>query len=66
MPIPTDDKNNQSTDLLKVANDLDSGEINELAVVAEGEEKTTWFVWTLVLCATVSGLLFGMLVHFHR
>ncbi|KAK0447256.1 general substrate transporter [Armillaria borealis] len=59
MPIPTDDKNNQSTDLLEVANDLDSGEINELAVVAEGEEKTTWFVWTLVLCATVSGLLFG-------
>ncbi|KAK0479250.1 general substrate transporter [Armillaria novae-zelandiae] len=59
MPIPTDDKNDQSTDLLEVANDLDSGEINELAVVAEGEEKTTWFVWTLVLCATVSGLLFG-------
>ncbi|SJL13177.1 related to Myo-inositol transporter 1 [Armillaria ostoyae] len=59
MPIPTDDKNNQSTDLLEVANDLDSGEINELAVVAEGEEKTTWFVWALVLCATVSGLLFG-------
>ncbi|KAK0499128.1 general substrate transporter [Armillaria luteobubalina] len=61
MPIPTDDnlKNDQTTDLLEVANDLDSGEINELAVVAEGEEKATWFVWTLVLCATVSGLLFG-------
>ncbi|KAK0199325.1 general substrate transporter [Desarmillaria ectypa] len=59
MPHTTDDKNDQITDLLEVANDLDSGEINELAVVAEGEEKTTWFVWTLVLCATVSGLLFG-------
>ncbi|KAK0460512.1 general substrate transporter [Desarmillaria tabescens] len=60
---PTDDKNDQGlstqADLLEVANDLDSGEINELAVVAEGEEKTTWFVWTLVFCATVSGLLFG-------
>ncbi|KAF9045183.1 general substrate transporter [Panaeolus papilionaceus] len=33
--------------------------INELAVVAEGEEKTTWFVWILVLCSTISGLLFG-------
>lgn len=39
---------------------FDSGEINELAVVAEGEEKTTWFVWILVLCSTISGLLFGM------
>lgn len=38
---------------------FDSGEINELAVVAEGEEKTTWFVWILVLCSTISGLLFG-------
>lgn len=37
----------------------DSGEINELAVVAEGEERTTWFVWILVSCSTISGLLFG-------
>ncbi|KAF9531200.1 general substrate transporter [Crepidotus variabilis] len=39
--------------------DLDSGEINEFAVVAEGEERTTWFVWILVMCSTISGLLFG-------
>ena len=33
--------------------------IDELAVVAEGEERTTWFVWILVACSTISGLLFG-------
>ena len=48
-----------SPDLSNVIHDIDSGEINELAVVAEGEEKTSWFVWMLVLSATVSGLLFG-------
>lgn len=40
--------------------DADTGEINELAVVAEGEERTTFFVWLLVSCSTISGLLFGM------
>ncbi|EKM78245.1 hypothetical protein AGABI1DRAFT_75730 [Agaricus bisporus var. burnettii JB137-S8] len=35
------------------------GEITELTVVAEGEERTTWFVWVLVSCSTISGLLFG-------
>lgn len=34
-------------------------EINELSVVAEGEERTTWFIWALVICSTISGLLFG-------
>ncbi|KAG6847251.1 hypothetical protein H0H93_009272 [Arthromyces matolae] len=48
-----------SDELADVAHDIDTGEINELAVVAEGEEKTTWFVWILVLCSTISGLLFG-------
>lgn len=37
-----------------------SGEITELAVVAEGEERTTWFVWLLVFATSISGLLFGM------
>lgn len=37
-----------------------STDINELSVVAEGEERTTWFVWALVACSTISGLLFGM------
>jgi len=45
--------------LKNVVRDIDSGEINELAVVAEGEERTTWFVWILVMCSTISGLLFG-------
>ncbi|EMD36968.1 hypothetical protein CERSUDRAFT_83989 [Gelatoporia subvermispora B] len=36
-----------------------SGEISEVAVVAEGEDRTTWFVWLLVLCTSISGLLFG-------
>jgi SP family myo-inositol transporter-like MFS transporter 13 len=36
-----------------------TGEISEFAVVAEGEERTTWFVWLLVCCCTISGLLFG-------
>ncbi|KAF9497573.1 general substrate transporter [Pleurotus eryngii] len=39
--------------------DLDNGEINEMAVVAEGEERTTWFVWILVASSAISGLLFG-------
>lgn len=50
----------QHTDnLADLVHDIDAGKINELAVVAEGEEKTTWFVWILVLCSTISGLLFG-------
>ncbi|PCH37438.1 general substrate transporter [Wolfiporia cocos MD-104 SS10] len=36
-----------------------AGEISELAVVAEGEERTTLFVWLLVCCTSISGLLFG-------
>ena len=40
-------------------NMIAAGEISELAVVAEGEERTTWFVWLLVCCCTISGLLFG-------
>ncbi|KAF8965817.1 hypothetical protein BDZ97DRAFT_1757090 [Flammula alnicola] len=50
---------NDVNSLKDVLRDIDSGEINELAVVAEGEERTTWFVWILVMCSTISGLLFG-------
>lgn len=35
------------------------GRISEHAVTIEGEERTTWFVWLLVGCCTISGLLFG-------
>jgi SP family myo-inositol transporter-like MFS transporter 13 len=55
----TDDSTNGADSLKDVIRDIDSGEINELAVVVEGEERTTWFVWILVLCSTISGLLFG-------
>lgn len=43
-----------------VRNKTAAGEISEFAVVAEGEERTTWFVWILVCCCTISGLLFGV------
>ncbi|EKM56642.1 uncharacterized protein PHACADRAFT_27439 [Phanerochaete carnosa HHB-10118-sp] len=36
-----------------------AGEISEIAVKAEGEDKITWFVWILVACTSISGLLFG-------
>jgi MFS transporter, SP family, solute carrier family 2 (myo-inositol transporter), member 13 len=55
----TDGSTNGADSLKDVIRDIDSGEINELAVVAEGEERATWFVWILVLCSTISGLLFG-------
>jgi hypothetical protein len=44
-----------------ISNTLASGGISELVVVAEGEERTTLFVWLLVLCSSISGLLFGRL-----
>lgn len=40
--------------------DLKTGDLSEYTVVAEGEERTTLFVWLLVLCCGISGLLFGM------
>ena len=54
-PIMNDAKEQSSSDML----DFAGGELSELTVVAEGEERTTWFVWMLVSCATISGLLFG-------
>ncbi|KAG2118301.1 general substrate transporter [Suillus clintonianus] len=35
------------------------GDVSQYAAVAEVEEHTTWFVWLLVACCTISGLLFG-------
>ena len=43
----------------KIAQRAAIGEISEYAVTVEGEEQTTWFVWLLVCCCTISGLLFG-------
>lgn len=50
----------ENIDLGEIIADLKGGEINEFAVIIEGEEKTTWFVWILVACASISGLLFGV------
>ncbi|KAI0827356.1 general substrate transporter [Trametes gibbosa] len=46
-------------DIDGIAAAVASGQISEALVVAEGEERTTWFVWLLVACASISGLLFG-------
>ncbi|KIY72073.1 general substrate transporter [Cylindrobasidium torrendii FP15055 ss-10] len=57
---PTSEKHDTSTDTIEaLERDINSGELNELAVVVEGEERTSWFVWSLVFTAAVSGLLFG-------
>jgi MFS transporter, SP family, solute carrier family 2 (myo-inositol transporter), member 13 len=45
-----------------VIRDQANGEISELAVHAEGEERTTWFIWLLILSSSISGLLFGTLL----
>ena len=42
-----------------IAKKIAAGEIFELVLVAEGEERTTWFIWLLVFCSSISGLLFG-------
>lgn len=46
-------------DIEGISSTVASGVISEALVVAEGEERTTWFVWLLVACASISGLLFG-------
>ncbi len=39
--------------------DLVTGELDETVVLAEGEDRTTSFVWFLVAMAATGGLLFG-------
>ncbi|KAH7908541.1 general substrate transporter [Hygrophoropsis aurantiaca] len=46
-------------DFNDVTRSVIAGEISEFTVVAEGEEHTTWFIWLLVCCCSISGLLFG-------
>lgn len=50
---------NEALELDDIPRDVATGEISELTTVAEGEERTTWFVWTLVACTSISGGLFG-------
>lgn len=49
-------------DFADVMRDMKTGEISEAMVHAEGEERTTAFIWILVLCCSVSGLLFGVYI----
>jgi SP family myo-inositol transporter-like MFS transporter 13 len=51
--------NKEDTDNTITMGMTSAGEISELAVLAEGEERTTWFIWMLVSCCCISGLLFG-------
>ncbi|KIJ64915.1 hypothetical protein HYDPIDRAFT_181661 [Hydnomerulius pinastri MD-312] len=53
------DEKNAPDAFYDVAQSAAAGEISEYAVVVEGEEQTTWFIWLLVCCCTISGLLFG-------
>lgn len=43
-----------------------SGEVDESIVRAEGEDRTTLFVWGLVTAAATGGLLFGFDVSDYR
>lgn len=36
---------------------------DDLAIVADGEDRTNFFIWLLVVCSSISGLLFGALTH---
>lgn len=54
-----DDKDLNREAFEEIAQCAAIGEISEYAVTIEGEEQTTWFVWLLVCCCTISGLLFG-------
>ena len=38
---------------------LSGGDLSELIVVAEGEDRATIFIFILVFCCGISGLLFG-------
>ena len=40
-------------------NGSSGGDLSELIVVAEGEDRATVFIFILVFCCGISGLLFG-------
>ncbi|KAG2069398.1 general substrate transporter [Suillus decipiens] len=51
-------KNHTQDELYEVRGNT-AGDVLQCADVAEVEKRTTWFVWLLVTCCTISGLLFG-------
>ncbi|PAV17927.1 general substrate transporter [Pyrrhoderma noxium] len=52
-----DDKINSKE--VTIEHPLTTGDLSEMTVIAEGEDRTTLFVWLLVFCCGISGLLFG-------
>ncbi|PIL29118.1 MFS general substrate transporter [Ganoderma sinense ZZ0214-1] len=54
-----DDKGKDTQVVENIENVASPQEISEARVVAEGVERTTMFVWLLVSCVSISGLLFG-------
>jgi len=58
--MPEHEKERKSSqDIIFESGREDFDGIHELSVVAEGEERVTWFVWALVASSAISGLLFG-------
>ncbi|KAG1719873.1 general substrate transporter [Suillus lakei] len=52
-------KDNTQDEMYEIIRRNAAGDASQYAAVAEIEEHTTWFVWLLVACCTISGLLFG-------
>ncbi|KZT36909.1 sugar transporter [Sistotremastrum suecicum HHB10207 ss-3] len=59
--VDREDEGNVQVDKLadEVQRDIALGGISEAAVIVEGEERTTRFVWLLAFACSISGLLFG-------
>ena len=61
-PYPTPSKlENEIVEVKNPGTDcgLSGGDLSELIVVAEGEDRATVFIFVLVFCCGISGLLFG-------
>lgn len=52
-------KDHTQDELYEVRGNTAGAHVSQCADVAEVEKRTTWFVWLLVACCTISGLLFG-------
>ena len=59
-PIPSK-MENEVVEVKKPSTDccLLGGDLSELIVIAEGEDRATIFIFILVFCCGISGLLFG-------
>jgi len=55
--VQAEDLKGDHSDRLEAKGDAES----DSAVVVDGEDRTNLFVWLLVACSSISGLLFGAL-----